>query len=91
MLFQPPALDGREIQVLGALDQLRRDLKYATTEPRRWTGLLRRNAFARAVRGSNSIEGYNVTLEDAIAAVEGEEPTAPRDEAWRAVDGYRAT
>lgn len=44
---------------------------------------------ARAVRGSNSIEGYNVTAEDAIAAVEGEEPlTADRD-AWSAVTGYR--
>jgi len=39
-------------------------------------GLLRRNTLARAVRGSNSIEGYNVTAEDAIAAVDGEEPLA---------------
>jgi len=52
-------------------------------------GLLRRNTLARAVRGSNSIEGYNVTAEDAIAAVDGEEPLAADREAWLAVTGYR--
>ena len=30
---------------------------------------------ARALRASNSIEGINVTDEDAIAAVDGEDPT----------------
>jgi len=29
--------------------------------------LLRRVMLARAIRGSNSIEGYNVTLDDAAA------------------------
>ncbi|HEV2730246.1 MAG TPA: Fic family protein [Terriglobales bacterium] len=51
--------------------------------------MLRRNTLARAVRGSNSIEGYNVTAEDAIAAVEGEEPLDADREAWLAVTGYR--
>jgi Fic family protein len=89
MLFQAPALDSKELGVHQRIEELKANLRYATTEPRRWTGLLRRNAFARAVRGSNSIEGYHVTMEDAIAAVEGEEPVAPRDEAWLAVAGYR--
>jgi len=44
---------------------------------------------ARAIRGSNSIEGYNVTLDDAVAAVAGEPPLDAEDEAWRAVVGYR--
>jgi len=52
-------------------------------------GLLRRATFARAIRGSNSIEGYNVTKEDAIAAVEGEEPLAAEKETWLAIVGYR--
>jgi len=52
-------------------------------------GVLRRNSFARAIRGSNSIEGYNVTADDAIAAVEGEEPISAEREAWLAVTGYR--
>jgi Fic family protein len=44
---------------------------------------------ARAIRGSNSIEGYNVTAEDAIAAAEGEEPLEADRESWLAVTGYR--
>jgi len=51
--------------------------------------VLRRNTFARAIRGSNSIEGYNVTADDAIAAAEGEEPLEAEREAWLAVTGYR--
>ncbi|HEY6324285.1 MAG TPA: Fic family protein [Thermoanaerobaculia bacterium] len=89
MLFRTPVLNTRELEVLHHITELKVTLKYATSEPVRWTGLLRRNAFARAVRGSNSIEGYNVTMEDAIAAVEGEEPMDPRTEAWMAVAGYR--
>ncbi len=89
VIFRAPTPEPIELEVLATIESLKANLRYATTEPRRWTGLLRRNAFARAVRGSNSIEGYNVTLEDAIAAVEGEEPVAPKDEAWLAVAGYR--
>jgi len=55
----------------------------------RWVGLLRRVMLARAIRGSNSIEGYNVTLDDAVAAVAGEPPLDAETEAWRAVVGYR--
>ncbi len=59
-------------------------------QPTRWAGLLRRSEFARAIQGSNSIEGFNVTVDDAVAAVEGEEPLIDeRTEAWLAVRGYR--
>ncbi len=44
---------------------------------------------ARAIQGSNSIEGYDVTVEDAVAAVEGDEPTEATVENWQAVTGYR--
>src|SRR5690348_784724 len=90
MLFRVPDLDDTESRVLSEVDTLKKDLRYLTGQPRRWTGLLRRNAMARAVQGSNSIEGYNVSLEDAIAAVEGDEPEVdPKDESWLAVAGYR--
>jgi len=46
-------------------------------------------SFASAIRGSNSIEGYHVTDEDAIAAVEGENPMDAQRETWAAVLGYR--
>lgn len=79
-----------ELLVIAEVETLKNDLKYMTGQPRRWTGLLRRNAQARAIRGSNSIEGYDVTLEDAIAAVEGEQPTIdPKDENWLATAGYQ--
>ena len=55
----------------------------------RWNGTLRRTTFARAIRGSNSIEGYLVSVEDAIAAVEGEEPFNAQRESWLAVTRYR--
>jgi Fic family protein len=89
MLFQAPDIEEAEQTVLATIDSLKSDLKYLLGQPRRWTGLLRRNAFARAVQGSNSIEGYNVTLEDAISAVEGEEPLDPKDENYLAIAGYR--
>ena len=91
MLFTTPRLDAQEEEVLERIEDLRRTLGYAfSATPRRWYGLLRRVSFARAVRGSNSIEGYNVTVDDAIAAAEGEEPLTARSEAWEAVKGYQS-
>jgi Fic family protein len=90
MLFQAPKLDAQYLAVIERVDTLRGQLKYALqNSPRRWTGLLRRSTFARAIQGSNSIEGYNVTYEDAVAAVEGEEPVDEKAEAWTAVRHYR--
>ena len=46
-------------------------------------------AFARAVQGSNSIEGYNASLDDVVAAVEGEPTLDARRETQLALAGYR--
>lgn len=46
-------------------------------------------AFARAVQGSNSIEGYNASLDDVVAAVEEEPTLAAEDETQQALAGYR--
>ena len=89
MLFKAEKLTQAEKDVIARIEEARKTLKYNLATPRRWRGLLRRNTLARAVRGSNSIEGYNVTAEDAIAAVEGEEPLDADREAWLAVTGYR--
>jgi Fic family protein len=45
---------------------------------------------AKAIRGSNTIEGYNVTVDDAIAAIEGEEPLDASSETWAEILGYRS-
>jgi Fic family protein len=56
--------------------------------PKQWTGLLRRNLVARAIQGSNSIEGYNVDFDQAVAVVEGEEIDT-LEETKLALNGYR--
>jgi Fic family protein len=89
MIFQASKIDSKEREVLGLIEQMRTTLRYRVSTPPRWFGLLRRNTFARAVRGSNSIEGYNVSREDAIAAVEGDEPVDAKGVNWSAVVGYR--
>ncbi|MGD0868198.1 MAG: Fic family protein [Bryobacteraceae bacterium] len=90
MLFEAPKLDGLEIDVIGRIDDLKQTLRYSVQTPKRWPGLLRRALFARAIRASNSIEGFNVTVEDAIAAVEGDDPLDAADADWKAVRGYRS-
>ena len=46
-------------------------------------------AFARAVQGSNSIEGYNASLDDVVAAVEDEPTLGAEEETQQALAGYR--
>lgn len=89
MIFRFSKIEQQESEVIDKVEAVRRQLRHNLAAPRRWMGLLRRNTFARAIQGSNSIEGYNVTLDDAIAVVEGEEPLDADTEARLAVEGYR--
>lgn len=91
MLYRLPALLPEYVRVIQGLDEMRLRLRFLLQQlPTRWTGLLRRSQLARAIQGSNSIEGYNVTVDDAVAAVEGEQPFIDeRTEPWLAVRGYR--
>ena len=90
-LFETPRLDDTERAVLERIDELQERLGYLVGEsPRRWQGLLRRNTFARVIRGSNSIEGYNISVEDAVAAAVGEEPVEAQADTWKAIMGYRS-
>ncbi len=89
MIFKPSELDDAEQRVVALVEDIRRRLMYATSVPTRWFGLLARNVRARALRGSNSIEGYNVTVEDAIAALENELPVDAEQRDWAAIRGYR--
>lgn len=89
-MFEAPVLSEQELAVIRRIDSVKESLKYAIHDtPHRWQGLLRRNTLARNIRGSNSIEGYNVSIEDAIAAGEEEGPLDADDTAWAAVTCYR--
>ena len=90
MLFTYPALDEDERRVEAATAKIRTQLRHrVTAEPHRWTGLLARITRARALRASNAVEGIHVSDEDAIAAIDGEDPASADRETWRAVVGYR--
>ena len=88
MLFEPPTPDPQEDAVTARIDEVRRALTYATAS-RRWSGVLARMTFARDIQGSNSIEGYNVTIDDAMAAASDEAPLDAVGETWAALVGYR--
>lgn len=90
MLFTYRSLDDAEKRVLDRIVKMRHDLRYLVVqEPKRWTGLLARMTRAKALRASNSIEGINVSQEDALAAVDGEDPDDTDRPTWRAVVGYQ--
>ncbi len=91
MIFAEPTLSREDHKVLETLEGQRRRLRIETQHnPRRWHGALRRSMFARAIQGSNAIEGYNATMDEAMAAVEDEPPLDERTETWLAINGYRA-
>ena len=89
MLFTAPALNDREVHVLAKIADLRQRLRHQLHEPRQWYGSLRRLSLARAIQGSNSIEGYDAKLDDAAAVAVGEEPLDATEETRLALEGYR--
>ncbi len=89
MLFVAPELDETERHVLGQIEDLKGNLRFRLTEPRRWYGSLRRVSLARAIQGSNSIEGYEAGLDDAMDVAAGEEPLDVNEETRLALIGYR--
>ena len=90
VLFESPKLDAIEQDVIGRIESIRANVKYLLSNSKRWNGLLARVTLAKSIQGSNSIEGYLVSVEDAIAAVEGEQPvTDPNTEVWKAVTNYQ--
>ncbi len=90
MIHLYPKLESDDRDVLEMIRQLRRDLRHqVAVNPLRWTGFLRRNTFARALQGSNSIEGINADLSEAVAIVDEEKPETLEEEAQKALTCYR--
>src|SRR4030042_3516879 len=89
MIFGIPELPSADLAVLGAIGALRQELRFHLAPPRRWFGSLRRATLARAVQGSNSIEGYRASVEDVLTVLEDEPPEAADAETRAALEGYR--
>ncbi|MBV9738619.1 MAG: Fic family protein [Hyphomicrobiales bacterium] len=90
MIHAYPRLDMADREALDMIREQRAVLKYqVNAHPVRWQGFLRRNTFARALQGSNSIEGINVSLAEAVAVVDDEKPETLEEETARALFGYR--
>ncbi len=87
MLFRCPQLDQDELEVIADIQDLRQRLRHQASPHAAWYRLLERNSRARAIRASNSIEGYDVSVEDAIAGVENEDPMDAEDVSFRAFVG----
>ena len=88
-LYTAPTLTTEDEAVLREIHQMRRELRHVLRTPRRWEGVLRRSALARAIQGSNSIEGYVVDEDDAIAALDGEDPISADEKTFSEIQGYR--
>ncbi|MHB8414933.1 MAG: Fic family protein [Acidiferrobacteraceae bacterium] len=90
MIFSVPELPSDCITVLGWINDLREKLRFSTSDNiNRWGGLLARTSYARAIQGSNAVEGIHVTMDEAIAAVDRQPPEKTGDDDLLAVWGYR--
>lgn len=89
MLFEPPVLDLEDSSLLEEIHARRDRLTQHLRTPRRWEGNLRRNLVAKAIQGSNSIEGYVVETDDAAAAYDGQEPLSADVRTFAEIRGYR--
>ncbi|MEG3616447.1 Fic family protein [Isoptericola haloaureus] len=75
--------------MVAEIRDLRDSLAMMLRTPRRWTSGMRRTTQARAIQGSNTIEGYTVSDQDALAAVDDEPPMSADQRTWSEILGYR--
>ena len=89
-IFIAPEVDDADLLVVSETERLRRELShYVAQRPRRWAGHLRRMSFARAVRGSNWIEGFRASLDDVLNTIDHEAVVDTTKETGLALAGYR--
>lgn len=89
MIYQVPVHSEADDRALARIEELRRQLRHRLHIPRQWHGTLRRVVQAAAVQGSNSIEGYTTSVENAAAIIDGEAPDGPNEETRQAILGYQ--
>lgn len=91
MIYGSPTLAEEDHAALRLVAEQREKLRgYTQHSPRRWTGSLRRATFAKAIQGSNSIEGITADIDTAVAAIEQEPQLDERTETWMAINGYQS-
>ncbi|MGX9887348.1 Fic family protein [Streptomyces sp. NPDC002276] len=88
-LYTVPPLTSEDHRVLGEIHQMRKDMRRFLRTPRRWEGGLRRSVLAKAIQGSNSIEGYVVAEDDALAALDDDEPMSADEKTFEEIKGYQ--
>jgi Fic family protein len=90
MIFAVPPIDSADRDVARLIHEQRTQLRHSINQnPIRWTGFLRRNTFARAMQGSNSIEGIDASFDEAVAIIDDEKPETVEEENYAALLGYR--
>lgn len=89
MIYKIPELSKVDERILQEISDLRERLRLNLRVPRRWNGQVRRSVLARAVQGSTVIEGYNSTLDDVAALLEGDDDLGVVEETRNALAGYR--
>ncbi|MCY0924131.1 MULTISPECIES: Fic family protein [unclassified Streptomyces] len=89
MLYETPELDDEDRRVLDEIEEMRERLRHQLRAQPRWQGQLRRNLTARAIAGSNTIEGYAATVDDVEALMSGEEPLETEERTRVELEGYQ--
>lgn len=89
MLYKTPELTKGDMAKLAELDTLRDRLAYQLANPARWTGTIRRLAKAEAASASTSIEGFRVSVEDAVRIIEGKAASGASSEDEDALRCYQ--
>lgn len=89
MLYKIPELAASDREVLSEIDAMRKGLRMYLRTPHRWEGQLRRNLSARAIAGSNTIEGYAASVEDVEDMIAGEAPVDAGETVAAEIEGYR--
>ncbi|MEO8134123.1 MAG: Fic family protein [Betaproteobacteria bacterium] len=89
MIFATPKLPAQYRRVIEDINRSREKLRFATSDSiHRWWGILARTAAARAMVGSNTIEGINASMDDAMAVIDGEPELSEDDENRAALIGF---
>lgn len=90
MPFKQPELPSLYLEVIERIEKVRETLRFVISDNlNRWTGFLARMSYARVIHSSNTMEGVNATFDDAVAVVDGDQPSNPLDEDWLALTGHR--